>query len=276
MCLQRCEGAQNVNSQLSPGQRRWMKVVIVQGVITIRRNFRLCREGEAVFHLRSLIYCAELYSQYRFSSGQTQYSSFLPCSGSVWLLRGHGWALQDTWGTRWQCPCGRGAEPALVVRAVPLSCELQGAARTGQRHRPCVCRAVQGNGSPGKPPVSCQGSCKCCADTYHVSLWPFQEPEARRSKVIMKLLLLFPSLAAIPIPCSLGNTAFNGIQREDLARGSAVVRRKRFGGLGMLFWCSPLSELLIQKEIWSVHIFCGTSAIPSAQKNCFVVHLCSY
>lgn len=50
-----------------------MKVVIVQDIIIRGRNFRLCRQGEAVFHLRSLIYCAELYAQQRlfFSWGQT-------------------------------------------------------------------------------------------------------------------------------------------------------------------------------------------------------------
>lgn len=40
-----------------------------------------------------------------------------------------------------------GAEPALVVLAVPGSCELQGAAGTGQRHRACVCRAMAALGS---------------------------------------------------------------------------------------------------------------------------------
>lgn len=116
-----------------------------------------------------------------------------------------------------------------MVRPVPRSCELLGAARTGQRHRPSVCRAVGGNGSPGKPPVSCESSCKRCADTDRVSLWPFREPGARRRKVIIKLLLLFPSVAAISIPHSLENTALNGIQRQDLAHGSAVVRKNRFG-----------------------------------------------
>ena len=39
-------------------------------------------------------------------------------------------------------------------QAIPLSCGLQGGARTGESHRPSAGRAVQPNGSPGKPSVS--------------------------------------------------------------------------------------------------------------------------
>lgn len=200
-----------------------MKVVIVQGVITIRRNFRLRREGEAVFHLSSLICCAELYSQYRFSSGQRQCSSFWPLSCSVWLLRCHRCALQDTWRTRWQCPCEWGSRlshPALSCRV------LQGQGKGTDPVCAGLCRGMQ----PWE--TSCELSEQLQTPCWHLSCVTLAFPwEARRSKVIIiNLLFLFPSVAAISIPYSSSNTAFNGIQRQDLAHGSAVVRRNRFGG----------------------------------------------
>lgn len=91
-------------------------------------------------------------------------------------------------------------------QAIPLGCGLQGGARTGESPGPSVGRAVQRNGGPGRASGPWSRG-RGCAGTRRASLRPSRKPEPRSSKVIIKLLLLFPSLAAISMPRPLGNTA---------------------------------------------------------------------
>lgn len=120
----------------------------------------------------------------------------------------------------------------------------------------------------GTDPVCARhwSSCQHCADTSRVSLQPVHQTEAARSKVIINLLLLFPSVAAVSIPYSLGNTALMGY-KAGFSSWQCSGQEEQTWGPGMLPWCSAPSELLVQKETRFVHSSWGTSAVLTAEKT---------
>lgn len=248
-----------------------MKVVIVQGTIAIRRNFRLRREGEAVFHLRSLIYCAELYSQYRFSSGQRQYSSFLPHSCSVWLLRCHRCALQDTEG--------HGDN-------VPVAGEQSQPWWSGLSHWALSCRVLQGQGT-GTDPVCArewqpwEASCELLEQLqtlcWHISCVTLAFPWARiqTEQSYYKVAIAFPFCGCNFHTIFLREYSIKLGTKAGFCSWQCSGHKEQIWGWVMLLWCSPLSELLTRKETWFEHSSWGTSAVLTAQKPIFFVHLCS-
>lgn len=101
----------------------------------------------------------------------------------------------------WQHPRSGGAQPALVVLQYPNT---------------AGCKVLQGQGKAGESPLA--GLCNLTAALGRLlgvtrakaalthNTCRLGPPESRRSKVIVKLLLFFLSLAAISMPHPPGNT----------------------------------------------------------------------